>query len=328
VVDCQPIGNELFLAFAADGVTKARLGQLVLLLHQPFVFVIIYDGSASTDTGLAVNESPREEAYGRALVEEKIDVAADAFRMDYCVGKHLDVHELVHVVREVFAEFLAVLLLKVCVSFFRLPGHPVANDRVHWVVGAAAVDADPSDLPSPSPFGEFSVRAWVLDHIANLVGGWLIPTVSMVAGVDDQYVAISYFDSVLNHLGRVDVVVASGVRQVNHRSGTYQEIHRQAGNVSSRCVEMDLTVKVSSNVIRSCYDLPIRAVRGESLEVLHLERLVSRPRRGRYSNRNRQIDEFQHKDLQLPESGVTSSGHEIYALPTAVLGIQLCQSAG
>ena len=86
--------------------------------------------------------------------------------------------------------------------------HPLADDGVHRVVGAAAVDADPAQLLPLGPLGELAVRAGVLDHVADLVGGRLVPAVVVVARVDDEDVALLHLDALLDHLRGVDVVVA------------------------------------------------------------------------------------------------------------------------
>ena len=107
--------------------------------------------------------------------------------MDDVVREHLDVHQLVLVVREALLHGRAIHLAEELVGLSRLAGHPVADDGVHlclrpWcrhgVIGAAAVDADPLDLLGLAPLGELAVRVGMLDHVADLVGrvrGWSQP---------------------------------------------------------------------------------------------------------------------------------------------------------
>ena len=120
-------------------------------------------------------------------------------------------HQLVFVVGEHLSQRLAVLGLEMRVRFFSLPWHPVADDGVHGMVRAAAVDTDPFDLLGLAPFREFAVRAGVLDHVGDLVGGRLIPAEVVKAGVDDQDIAFVHIDPFLDHLRCVDVVVAGDV---------------------------------------------------------------------------------------------------------------------
>jgi len=53
----------------------------------------------------------------------------------------------------------------------------------------------------------------------------------VVAGVDDEDVALAHLDALLDHLGGVDVVVAADVREVHHRGLVHQEVHVQRGDV-------------------------------------------------------------------------------------------------
>ena len=53
---------------------------------------------------------------------------------------------------------------------------PVANNRIHGVIRAAAIHTDPFELHFQSPFVEGSIGAGVLDKVANLIRARLIPT--------------------------------------------------------------------------------------------------------------------------------------------------------
>jgi hypothetical protein len=64
----------------------------------------------------------------------------------------------------------------------------------------------------------------VLDHVADLVGIGLIPAKVVVAGVDDQNVALADLDPLLDHLPGVDLVIARCVGQVDDDTGANQEV--------------------------------------------------------------------------------------------------------
>ena len=116
--------------------------------------------------------------------------------------------------------------LKYLVGLARLARHPVADDGVHRVVGAAAVHADPAQLLGLGPLGELAVRAGVLDHVADLVGGGHVPAEVVVAGVDDEDVALAHLDALFDHLAGVDVVVAAARRVRSTTAASCdQEVH-------------------------------------------------------------------------------------------------------
>jgi hypothetical protein len=48
----------------------------------------------------------------------------------------------------------------------------------------------------------------MLDHVADLVGIRLVPAEMVVAGVDDQDVALADLYPLLDRFGRIDLIVA------------------------------------------------------------------------------------------------------------------------
>ncbi len=124
------------------------------------------------------------------LIEEQVDIPADALGVDDAEGEHLDMHQLVLAVIEELLQALPVFLLEDLLGLLRLAGHPGADDGVHGVVGAAAVDGDPAQFLGFGPLGEFAIGTGMLDHVADLVRRRLVPAEVVIARVDDQDVAL------------------------------------------------------------------------------------------------------------------------------------------
>ena len=193
------------------GVAKLCLGHFLFLLHQFIVVIIIYKRHASSDARFTVYESPWKKSDGGAAIQKKVNVAADALGMDDAVRKQVEVHQLIFAVVKKFGNGLAMFLLE---NFFRLAclaRLPITNNGVHRVIGTAAIHGEPTKFFALAPIGKFPIRSRMLHHVANLIGRWLIPTEVMIAGVDDQDVALFHFDSFFDHLAGVYVVVAAHV---------------------------------------------------------------------------------------------------------------------
>jgi len=274
-------------------ITKFRFRQPLLLFHQRGVLRVLDERDEAADARFAVHKPPGETANRRALVEQEINVAARTFEVDDVVWKHFDVHQLVLVRREHFRHRFAVLFLEMRVRFFGLARHPGANDRVHRMIGAAAVHADPLDLFALRPFGELAVGPGMLDHVPNFVGKRLIPAVAMIAGVDDENVPFAHLDALFDHLGRVDVVIARDVGEVNDDAGTDEEIVEvERGDVFAGSEKVNLAVKVRAEVVRMRDELSVRAVRRKPLEILDLQGLVRGPRRCGNAERDGEVNQF------------------------------------
>jgi hypothetical protein len=67
--------------------------------------------------------------------------------------------------------------------------------------------------------------------------------------MNDEDIAFFHLNPILHHLAGVHVVIAAGIAQVNDRCFMRKEIKIKRGNILARCVEMDLTVQVGSQVI-------------------------------------------------------------------------------
>ena len=207
--------------------------------------------------------------------------------------EHFDVHQLVLVAGENFFDRLAVLFLEMRVRFGGLARHPIADDRVHRMIRAAAVHADPLYLFALRPFRELAIGSGMLDHVTNFVGERLVPAVAMIAGVDDEDVAFAHLDAVFDHLGCVDVVIACDVREVNDDAGTDEKIVEvERRNVFAGREKVNLAVEMRAEVVRVRDELSVRAVGRKPLEVLDLERLVRGPRRRANAERDGEVNQF------------------------------------
>ena len=198
--------------------------------------------------------------------------------MDDTVREHLNVHQLVLRVVEDVGQAAAILLLEMQVCLPGLAGHPLPDDRIHGVIRATAVHADPAQLLPLGPVGKLAVGTGMLHHVADLIRRGHVPTKVMEAGVDDEDVARLHLHLVLNHFRRVDVIVRHDVRQIHHRGIMDKKVHLQIGHVLTGGVEVNLTVEVRAQMVRMGQQLPIRAVGRQPLKILHLQRLIGRPR--------------------------------------------------
>ncbi len=273
-----------------DDVAETRELTRSFGLHQFVVLCVFHEGDNTANARFSIDETPGKAADCHATSVEKVDVATEAFGMDDAAVEHLDVHDLVLGVVEDIFEAFAILLAEMRIAFFGEAGHPTADGRVEGMVCATAVNADPSDLTTFRPFREFAVWPRMLNHVADFVGGRLVPSVLVIAGVDDQDIAVVDVGAVFDHLGGIDVIVAGGVGEVNHDARSDEEIEGQAGNVASWGIEMNLAVEVRAYVIGMCQELAIGTIGGETFEILELQRLIRWPGGRTNANRDRQIN--------------------------------------
>ncbi len=64
----------------------------------------------------------------------------------------------------------------------------------------------------------------MFDHIADLIRGGHIPTKVMVAGVDDEDIALLHFHTLFDHLGCVDIVITAAIGEIHDGGFVHQEI--------------------------------------------------------------------------------------------------------
>ena len=80
----------------------------------------------------------------------------------------------------------------------------------------------------------------------------------VVAGVDDEDVTLAHLHPVLDHVRRIDLIVARRVRQVDDHARADEELVQiQAGDVLARGVKVDLAVQVGAQVIRMGQELAV-----------------------------------------------------------------------
>ncbi len=123
----------------------------------------------------------------------------------------------------------------------------------------------------------------------------------MVAGVDDENIALADFDALFDHLAGIDIVIAADVAQVNDGGFVDEEIHVERGYVLAGGVKVDLAIQVSTQVVGMGKHLPIGPVWRQALEILQLQRFVGRPGRGGNAKGDRKVDEF-HNMISFPMS--------------------------
>ena len=118
----------------------------------------------------------------------------------------------------------------------------------------------------------------MLDHIANLVCGVVIPTKMMVASVNDQNITLSDLHPFFYHLAGIYIVIPCRIAQIDNHPLIDQEIHLQLCHIFSWGVKMDFAIQVRTQVIRMGYQLSIGTIWCQSFEILNLERFIGRPR--------------------------------------------------
>lgn len=203
--------HRLFLRSLAYTITEFRLIEGSLLLHEICIVIIIDKSYDAGDARLTVDETPRKTSDLNTLIKQQIYIPAETFGMDDPFGEHLDMHELVLVIREYFLDRFLILRLEMRLRFFCLARHPRPDDGVHRMIGTAAINPEPFQFFIFAPLCELAVRARMLHHIPDFIGDRLVPTIAVIAGVDEQDVTFSDLDTFLYHFGSVDVVIAGGI---------------------------------------------------------------------------------------------------------------------
>jgi len=80
----------------------------------------------------------------------------------------------------------------------------------------------------------------------------------VVAGVDDENVTLAHLDALLDHLGRVNLIVAYRVRQIDYHAGADEKVVQiQRGDVLARREKVDLAVEVCAQVVAMGQKLPV-----------------------------------------------------------------------
>src|SRR3989339_237486 len=154
-------------------------------------------GNDSGDRRFSIDEPPWITANHRTLIEKQIDITPNTLGMNESLIEHFDMHQLVFIIAEYLIKCLAVFVFKMRIALFSLTGHPFPDFGIHRVIGATAINSNPSEFLSFRPIGELSVRSGMFDHVADLVSCGLVPAVMMESGMDEQDISILHFHAVL-----------------------------------------------------------------------------------------------------------------------------------
>ena len=113
----------------------------------------------------------------------------------------------------------------------------------------------------------------------------------MIAGVDDEDIALANFNALLDHLGSVDaeVFAAGSISQVNNNAGTNQLGQLELINGTTGGIEMQRAIQVGTNMVGMGEELAVSAVGRQSLEELHLYGLIGGPGGAVYADRDGQV---------------------------------------
>ena len=89
----------------------------------------------------------------------------------------------------------------------------------------------------------------MLHHVADFIGGGMVPSKVVVAGVDHQDITLLDFHPFLDHFAGVNVVIAADIAQIDDGGIVYQEIHIQVGDIFAGGVEMDFAIQMGAEVV-------------------------------------------------------------------------------
>ena len=82
----------------------------------------------------------------------------------------------------------------------------------------------------------------MFNHVTDFVAIRLVPAKVVVARVDYQNIPVAHFHPLFNHLGGVDVVIATHVAEVYHGRFPTQKVKRQRGNVLAGRVKVNFAI--------------------------------------------------------------------------------------
>ena len=205
-------------------------------------------------------------------------------------------HLVVDLLREHLIPALVIALDELRFGFGEELGVPVADDGVHGVVGAAAVQAQPLEFHVETPLVKVGVGTGVFAEVAHFVALGLVPRVTVETGIDDEDVARVDIRLAHEHLGRVEVVIVHLTRDIHHHAGADPFFHGHHADGAAGREKVDLAVHVGAHVVAGGDDLAVGALAhvraGDALEILHGERHVARPGRGVHAQRLGEVVEL------------------------------------
>ena len=169
------------------------------------------------------------------------------------------------------ADLLLELLAKV-------PAHE-ADRGVHRMVAGAAIDAPPLDLHVEHPVEQLEIAAGMHAEIADEVLLRVALVVAVIAGVEDQDVALLDLDARRgDHVRGDDVPVADLVGDVDDHALVDQEFERVGGHVAVAAVGgVERAVEMGADMQRGVDALRDDAHRLQVLGVVHLVAGVADP---------------------------------------------------
>jgi hypothetical protein len=89
----------------------------------------------------------------------------------------------------------------------------------------------------------------MFDHIADFVGLRLVEGVSMIPGVDDEYIPFPHFHTLFDVFGGINAVVLGDVGEVHDRAWTDKLVQRNGSDVTPMGAEMKGTIQVGPHVV-------------------------------------------------------------------------------
>ena len=133
------------------------------------------------------------------------------------------------------------------------------------MIGRTAVDTNPAELHPQAPLGELAVGAGVLAEVAGIVCLWLIEGVPVIAGMNDEDIALAHLYLARDVLGTVDVVIAAVIADVDDDGRTVEPFQRQAGDILAVPDEVHGRVDVGADVQHGLDALGVDAFHGKPL---------------------------------------------------------------
>jgi len=159
------------------------------------------------------------------------------------------VHQLIVIGRKEVVEGTTELFLEESLTFGRLFWHPIAYLRIHRVICRSAIDADPFDPFLFAPLSELHRGSRMFDHIADFVGLRLVEGVSMIPGVDDEYIPFPHFHALFDVFGCIDAVILGDVGEVHDRARTDKLVQRNRSDVAPMGAEMKGTIQMGPHMV-------------------------------------------------------------------------------
>src|ERR1700694_3236683 len=221
---------------------------------------------------LSALEAPGKPADGDLRGQDVIDLAAQVLNVDDVVRKKEAVHDLVVGLWKDLVQAAAELFL----CLLRLVAADAPDHRVHWMVGAAGVNRNPSHAALQHPLREGAGRSRVANEIFGLVHlrlvGPVLRVVTVVAGVDDEdipalYAVAGVFLPPFEMLWPIELVITdTHSLEVDHACRADKEVKSKVADEFATGQEVRRGVEVSADVESLRYLLTAALVEREPLD--------------------------------------------------------------